>query len=155
MCQRADRQNADIEPRLATALWAQDKHDLDVALFFATHEFVAGQPDRFEFVGTRAGRAFLYLLETEPDNSAQWYVDRVLGRLQPLRPERQSCVVATSAPHAINLPALYLRAAIQLDFEIAQSALPTVGQLFPHATEDPLLAALLARLSRPDKVTAF
>jgi FRG domain len=116
--------------------------DVDVALFFATHQFHAGSPDRYEAVGTAGGRSAIYVFAQDREMTP-YREDRVLGSLNASRPINQSCVVARSSPFALNLPADLLIGVVHLDFEISPSDVPAVQTLFPDSDTDMFLKAVL------------
>jgi FRG domain len=82
--------------------------DIDVAIFFATHRYVKvagvnGANSSYVSVGTNDRKSIIYVVR---ENATEMHVhehQRVLERLQPLRPLRQSCVVCRSGPDAMNL----------------------------------------------------
>lgn len=130
--------------------------DLDVALFFATHKFRHGtERCHYEFVGSNNRSSVLYVFRENENEMHQHEHERVLDLFKPLRPERQSCVVCRSGPYAMNLPAGFLLAVIKLDFDINTTTKTTMDQLFPGPSEDDFLAALCAKLVRPELVTKF
>ncbi|WP_410754088.1 FRG domain-containing protein [Citrobacter youngae] len=130
--------------------------DLRVAMFFASHRFVpnAGN-DHYQFVGSNGSKSILYLFKHKQNEMAVYAHDRVLHGLQPLRPERQSCVICRSGPYALNLAGLYLVGAIRIDFELPESERLSSHVLFPDEHEDNFLAALIENCRHPERVTTF
>lgn len=123
---------------------------LDVAIFFATHRFQRREEECvYEFVGTNSRRSVIYLLRENPREMRTYQSDeRIIRKLEPLRPKRQQCMISTSGPHALNLPADFLVAMIRLDFgadKLGSSS--DSATLFPDDTQDAFLRALK---SHPD-----
>lgn len=118
--------------------------DLDVALFFATHAFEgAGLASTYRFVGTNDRQSVLYILKEDEREALTHERRRLFEALDPQRPIRQHCVIASSAPWAINLPADFLVAVIRLDFEIGTPLGTSVSDLFPGLNDDRFLRALV------------
>lgn len=118
--------------------------ELDVALFFATHALEgAGLRSSYRFVGTNNRQAVLYLLKEDEREMLVHERRRLFDALDPQRPAKQHCVIATSASWAINLPADFVRAVIRLDFDLSEIVGPGTHNLFPSPKEDRFLRALL------------
>lgn len=92
----------------------------------------------------------LYAFAASTREMASYTSDRVLHRLRPLRPERQSCIICRTAPLALNLAADFLVAIVHLDFDETDSSIPKVGELFPSEGEDSFLSAIKENILRPD-----
>jgi hypothetical protein len=118
---------------------------LDVAIFFATHRFSRVENIcAYEHIGTNNRKAVLYVLREEHREMQIYERDeRVIQKVPPLRPKRQDCVISTSAPYALNLPADFLIGVIVLDFDAPtnESQLATT-YLFPSDAEDAFAKAL-------------
>lgn len=120
--------------------------DLDVALFFASHELESeGLDSAYRFVGTNGRRSVLYVLKENSREMLTHERRRLFETLDPQRPIRQHCVIAGTGPWAINLPADFLVAVIRLDFDLSASESPAVEDLFPSRNEDRFLRALIAQ----------
>jgi len=97
----------------------------------------------------------LYVFREDKREMQAYDHERVLHKLKPLRPVRQSCVICTSAPYALNLAADFIIGVIRLDFEDFEPRKYTVPELFPGPSEDSFLAALKKTLIYPQYVTDF
>jgi len=118
---------------------------LDVALFFSSHAFSRDLAScRYSFVGTNNRESVIYILQhsstemVQPNASDEF----VLRRCRPLRPERQECYVARSAPFALNLPGDFMVGIIRLDFDWTKYEGPEQSYLFPDASTDRFVNAL-------------
>lgn len=132
--------------------------DLDTALFFATHKFARpGKTCTYAFQGTNERQAVVYLLNFDPHTMrAHVSEENVIRRLNPLRPIRQRCHVATTDTYCINLPADFLIGAILLDFDLASGhSLPAKEHLFPSKEEDSFLRALASDSQIAECATFF
>ena len=131
---------------------------LEVAIFFATHRFQRGTTGcAYEFVGTNCRKSVIYLFRNNPDEMRTYKSkERIIHKLEPLRPKRQGCLVSMSAPHALNLPADFLVGLIKLDFEDSThgSQLDSV-MLFPDDREDAFLRGLKANRNARKYVSDF
>ena len=128
--------------------------DFDVAIFFATHTYEGqGLDSCYRFVGTNDRKAVLYLLRAEATEMFRHERKRVLDLVAPQRPARQHCVVAGSAPWALNLPADFVVGVIQLSFDLTAPGRYGVADLFPSTSDDRFLAALISK--NIQRVTAF
>lgn len=81
--------------------------------------------------------------------------ERVLNKLKPLRPIRQSCVICRSSPFALNLAADFLVGIIKMSFDDAKPGKYSTSYLFPDQSEDNFLAALKKKLLHPEYVMDF
>ncbi|TCC98513.1 FRG domain-containing protein [Pedobacter hiemivivus] len=130
---------------------------LDVALFFATHKFQ--QLDglsSYQFIGSNGGKSVIYVLsyikyEMERHEERQ----DILKYLKPQRPVQQKCVVCSTNQYAINLPGLYLREVILLDFEIPNNLGVIPEQILPGRAMDKFLDTLSNKLSKKQHITQF
>lgn len=130
--------------------------DLGVALFFASHQFTTQSGmSSYRYVGTNNGQSVMYVFRHNQTEMADYAWDRALHNLEPLRPKRQACVICRSAPYALNLAAIYLRAVIRLDFELPGSERRVVEDIFPSVEEDSFLAALISNCAHPAQATRF
>jgi hypothetical protein len=121
-------------------------NDLDVALFFATHAFEgSGLDSNYRFVGTNERQAVLYILKEDEREMMAHERRRLFEALDPQRPVRQRCAIASAAPWAINLPADFLVQVIRLDFDLTSPLEYEVGDLFPSRDEDQFLRALISQ----------
>ena len=124
--------------------------DLDVALFFATHRFSrSGDRCRYDFLGTNDRKAVIYIFRQSKREMLTYEREAMLEDLNPQRPKRQACVVAPTSCFAMNLPADFLVAVLRLDFDMAEPGRYGTQDLFPDASEDPMLAAFKGHL-HPD-----
>jgi len=131
---------------------------LDVALFFATHQYVRhNDRDRYNFVGTNNGKAVLYLIQDNQNEMvAHDAAERLLSKLTPERPLRQHCVISLSSAFSINLPAFFLLGIVYLDFPIDdRDSKSLVASYFPDTNEDKFLAALKSGALHPEHITDF
>jgi hypothetical protein len=128
--------------------------DLEVALFFATHQFLPGRPPRYCRVGGGEGKAVIYVFRQDKREMNPHVHERVIDLLRPLRPVRQSCVVCRSSTWALNLPADFLEGLVFLDFEAQPSRMDT-AHLFPNDRDDLFLAALKQQPEFAEHVTDF
>jgi len=81
--------------------------------------------------------------------------DRVLHKLQPLRPIRQSCVICRSSPYALNLAADFIIAVIKLEFDLTDPPIAVTEKLFPSKEKDSFLAAMSGNIEMPSEITEF
>lgn len=117
--------------------------DLEVALFFATQKFVRhGATCNYTFNGTNRRQAIIYVLHQDHRETLQYEHTKMLKKLDPQRPKRQSCVVMPTNEYAMNLAGDFLVAAIRLDFDMTAPGRFTVSNLFPSDEDDLMLAAL-------------
>ncbi len=131
---------------------------LDVALFFATHQYVKhNNRDCYNFVGTNNGKAVLYLIQYDQNETvAHDAAERVLSKLTPERPIRQHCVISRSSAFSINLPAFFLLGIVYLDFPIDdRDSKSLAASYFPDTNEDKFLAALKSGALHPEYITDF
>lgn len=131
---------------------------LDVALFFATHKYsLEGCRSKYTFVGTNEGQSVIYIFSHNPSEMlAHEHRERALLRLNPLRPKRQSCVIARTSQYAINLPGYSLLGVIQLDFNLVEpTCVDWVERYFPGMSEDRFLRAIKQGLGKDAPVTNF
>lgn len=115
--------------------------DLNVALFFSTHKFNSRNTS-YEFIGNNSGKSVLYLIEYDPDNMKK-FEDRenLIQTFKPLRPILQKCVICKSDPFCINLPAMFLKGIIYLDFKISENISGIKPEdIFPNETKDLFLS---------------
>lgn len=126
--------------------------DLEVALFFASHKLVGG---KYNFVGSNHRESILYVFREDKKEMNAYEHERALHELKPLRPVRQSCVICTSAPYALNLAADFIIGVIKMDFDDLLPRKYTVSDLFPGESEDNFLAALKKHLLHSQYVTDF
>lgn len=130
---------------------------VDVALFFATHKFqLSDGLSSYKFIGSNGGKSVIYVFsqikhETERHDERQ----DILKYLKPQRPVRQKCVVCTTSQFAINLPGLYLREVILLDFEILHNLGVISEGILPGRTNDKFLDALSTKLIKKQHITQF
>jgi FRG domain len=130
--------------------------DLQVALFFAMMKYTVSDPkSRYDYVGSREGSSMIYVFKSDTREMTPYVPHSGLGQLEAQRPLRQSCVVCRSSAYAMNLPASFLRAVIGLDFDVKESELPSVGDLFPNSDIDGFLRALKENAFNPSLVTSF
>jgi hypothetical protein len=119
--------------------------DPEVALFFATHKFARLRPTcSYGFNGTNQRQAIIYVLYEDSTETLQYVRTKMLERLDPQRPKRQSCVVMSTNEYSMNLAGDYLVAAITLDYDMVMPGRLSAADLFPSAENDPMLAALKA-----------
>lgn len=122
--------------------------ELDVAIFFATHRFKKERDiSAYEFVGSNARQAVIYVIKEDPNETTSYERVRLLDQLDPQRPKLQSCVIFGSGPDAMNLAADFLERVIFLDFDLAAPGRVDVGHIFPRAEDDRFLAALKSNLT--------
>lgn len=120
--------------------------DPEVALFFATQKFARhGTSCSYTFNGTNGRQAIIYVLYQDQRETMQYSHTKMLEKLDPQRPKRQSCVVMPTNEYSMNLAGDFLVAAIRLDFDMAAPGRFTVGDLFPSDQDDLMLAALKSR----------
>jgi hypothetical protein len=125
--------------------------DLDVALFFATHELKChGGVSSYSFVGTNCRNAVLYVFRRDAREMTDYTQERVLNGLKPLRPHVQSCVICRTGPFAVNLCADFLVGLISLDFDDTPPGRFAPTDLFPSDSLDTFLAALKQNLLRSE-----
>jgi FRG domain len=129
---------------------------LDVALFFASHRLQRDTNGlRYTFVGSNNGRSVLYVFRQDKTEMREYEHERVMNKLRPLRPERQSCVICLSSSYALNLAADFLVGVIKMDFPHELPRKFTTSDLFPGEAEDKFLSALKRKLLHPEYVTNF
>jgi FRG domain len=131
---------------------------LDVALFFATHQYVRHNGrDRYNFVGTNNGKAVLYLIQNNQNEMVVHdAAERVLSKLTPERPLKQHCVISRSSAFSINLPTFFLLGIVYLDFPIdGGDSKSMVASYFPNTNEDKFLEALKSGALHPEHITDF
>jgi len=117
--------------------------DPEVALFFSTHKFARhGTTCSYTFNGTNDRQAIIYVLYQDRHETLQYEHTRMLEKLDPQRPKRQSCVVMPTNECAMNLAGDFLIAAIKLDFDMTAPGRFTVNELFPSDKDDLMFAAL-------------
>ena len=130
--------------------------DLRTGFFFASHEFNSGSPlSTYRHVGNNGGKSVIYVFRRKKDEMAEYAKDRVLHDLNPLRPERQSCVICRSSPYAINLAGLYLVAIFRIGFELPSSDRLSTSDLFPAPKDDRFLSAILKQCFQSNLITQF
>ncbi|TSK06590.1 MAG: FRG domain-containing protein [Geobacter sp.] len=130
--------------------------DLDVALFFLSHRIEAtGTSHSYKFVGDNHRQSVLYVFRQDNTEMNEHAHHRVMNKLKPLRPVRQSCVICKSAPFALNLAADFLVGIIEIDFDITTPGKYLPADLFPDRSEDNFLAALKRHLLHPEYVSEF
>jgi hypothetical protein len=117
--------------------------DIDTAIFFAVHRFER-LADRCCYipVGSNGGESIVYALRYDSREMEPIKEDVVIDAIPPLRPRRQSCVVVTSSPFAVNLPADYIVGAVRLRGPGPWTLPLRAEDLFPGDQEDLFLAAL-------------
>jgi len=131
---------------------------LDVALFFATHQFgKTGSRHHYEWVGTNNRKAVIYVLRQDSREMQPYQShERVVRQLNPLRPKRQRCIVSRSGPYALNLPAYFVKGVILMDFDGAMpNGIPAPEYLFPSDAEDFCLRALKSNPFAGNHLTDF
>jgi hypothetical protein len=131
--------------------------DVDVALFFASHQFKVDNEGRLTptFVGTNSRKAVLYVFRPNVTEMREHEHHRALEKFHPQRPIRQSCHVALCGQDALNLPVEFIYGIIALDFDNLPADGRLAQELFPNASDDPFLGALKANLSNPQYVTSL
>ena len=130
---------------------------LEVALFFATHQYIKDNGDSYKFIGTNNGKAVIYLISDNKNELVNYdNTEKLLSKLTPERPFRQHCVISRSSVLSINLPAMFLLGIVYLDFPIKfNDSRNMISNYFPDASIDKFLAALKAELMYPEYITDF
>lgn len=124
--------------------------DPEVAVFFATQKFTRhGAACSYTFNGTNRRQAIVYVIYQDHYETLQYEHGKMLEKLDPKRPKRQSCVVMPTNHYAMNLAGDFLAAAIRLDFDMTAPERFTVADLFPSDQHDLMLAALKAQTRDP------
>ena len=95
------------------------------------------------------------MLRENPTEMQEHQHHRVLQRLKPERPLRQSCVVSLGGLDALNLPLEFLFGVILLEFDDMPRSKYTLKDLFPSSNDDRFLSGLLQHLQFPENVTKF
>ncbi len=131
--------------------------DLDVALFFATHRLIIEEGQaKYHFVGNNGGAAVLYVFREDPREMNVHGHDRVVDRVKPLRPLRQSCVICRSGPFALNLASDFVVGILKLEFNFEPNDQPfRTTELFPGQREDLFLDALKSRQLFAERLLDF
>ena len=130
--------------------------DIDVAIFFATHHLsIEDSLARYSYVGSNGDESTIYVIWNDPREMEELPRDVVLQKQAALRPERQSCVVVRSGPHALNLATEFLLAVIKLEGPGPWHCGQTVGWLFPQSDEDMFLRALKSHKCAATHLTDF
>lgn len=131
---------------------------LNVALFFATHRYEKrDNVSTYNFVGTNNRQSVLYVIGFD-GNEMERHDERsdFLKYLEPQRPIQQKCVVCRTNQFSINLPALYLRKVIVLDFDIKENISELEAKdIFPDKSSDKFLKALYAKSIKREEITIF
>lgn len=131
---------------------------LDVAIFFATHQFQKlGVTSSYSPVGTNNRKSVIYILrENHREMQAHESQESIILKLPPLRPQRQHCVISASAPYALNLPADFLIGVIRLDFDSTTNESGFVtSDLLPDDSQDAFLKALKTYSPTREHLTDF
>lgn len=131
---------------------------LEVALFFATHKYQQTEAlSNYKFIGSNDKQAVVYVLDyVNVEMQRHNERDDFLKYLEPQRPVKQKCVICQTNQYSINLPALYLKSAIILDFNISNNISGlTAEDIFPYKDEDKFLKALYEKIHIKDHVTIF
>lgn len=131
---------------------------LEVAMFFATHKFrKLSSGCSYEFIGTNERKSVIYVLrEDHREMNRHESLDPILRKLQPLRPQRQHCIISLSSPYALNLPADFLVGVIRLDFDSRSNECGVNAQhLLPDDKDDAFLKALKSNPFAKDHLTDF
>ena len=111
----------------------------------------------YEFDGTNSRKSVLYVFaENKKEMNEHDAKDAAIKDLTPLRPLRQKCVISRSGTYATNLPADFLIAIIQLDFDLHSNPFNlTTEYLFPGADEDRFLQALKLHPQAKNRISDF
>jgi hypothetical protein len=131
--------------------------DVDVALFFASHQFESDDDARLTptFVGTNSRNAVLYVFRPDVTEMRGHEHHRALEKFHPQRPIRQFCHVAFCGQDALNLPAEFIHGIIALDFDDLPGGGRLAQDLFPNVSDDPFLGSLKENLLKPQHVSSL